>query len=309
LLSRYKYNTNQPIQAPKINSADGWYHKIVSLISTYSLSRAIIYALGRFYTTRRIFRLSRYIRSRLVLSSKIIQPLTDLVSSPPLEDSINSLRELGWCSGLILSEIVVKELQNLMNYQKFTCASISNEITFKLQEREKFESNYNFPICHARSIEPFDAVIYQSIKNDKVLVNISASYFGYSPTNACIKLFASFPTNATIQERLAQKQSIFFHPDIDERMHSLSFFFYLSLIDDKSGGHVLIPGTHKGKKLKELFRSLNFSDDDIKKSYPSSKPVVIYGNPGEGFAEDSFIFHKSQIPSSQDRYVIQVCYW
>ena len=50
MLSRYKYNTNQSIQAPKINSADGWYHKIVSLISSYSLSKAIIYALGRFYS-------------------------------------------------------------------------------------------------------------------------------------------------------------------------------------------------------------------------------------------------------------------
>ena len=143
MLLRYKYNTNQSIQAPKINSAYDWYPKIASIISRYSLSQAIYFTLGRFYTTRRIFRLSRYIKSRLVSSSKNIQPLTDLVSSPPLEDSINSLRELGWCSGLVLSEIVVKELQNLMNYQKFTCASISNEFTFKLQEREKFESNYN----------------------------------------------------------------------------------------------------------------------------------------------------------------------
>ena len=309
MLMRYKYNSNISIQAPKINSAYGWYFKIASIISTYSLSKAIYFTLGRFYTIRRIFRLSRYIKSQLVLSSKNIQPLTDLVSSPPLEDSINSLRELGWCSGLVLSEIVVKELQNLMNYQKFTCASNSNEITFKLQEREKFESNYNFPICHARSIEPFDAEIYQSIKNDKVLVNISAFYFGYLPTNASIKLFASFSTNATIQERLAQKQPVYFHPDVDKRMHSLSFFFYLSSIDHKSGGHVLIPGTHKGKKWKELFRSLNFSDDDIKKSYPSSKPVTICGNPGEGFAEDSFIFHKSLIPNSHDRYVIQISYW
>lgn len=105
------------------------------------------------------------------------------------------------------------------------------------------------------------------------------------------------------------KHYVLFHPGVDKRMHSLSFFFYLSSIDDKSGGHVLIPGTHKGKKWKEIFRSLNYSDNEIKKSYPSSEPVAIYGKPGEGFAEDSFIYHKSQIPTSQNRYVMQVCYW
>ena len=58
--------------------------------------------------------------------------------------------------------------------------------------------------------------------------------------------------------------------------------------------------------MSQLLRSLNFSDDEIEEQYPETRPVTVCGNPGDGFAEDGFCFHKALWPKSRHRYLLQL---
>lgn len=293
-------------QQPFSMSTYRWYRKIATRISNYSLLNAIIYSMARFYSIRRMTRVRRWIRSRLVPSAYTYQPLTDLVSGPSLENTVKNLRTAGWCYGLALNSNVVQELLNYMKNQKYTCPSIPSNISFMLKECEEVEKKYDISICSAKFLAPNDSKIIESITNDKKLYGITTKYFGYPPTKVEVKFLVNFENNIQRAEYLAQEQAVYFHPDVDRFIHSLSFFFYLTPTNEESGAHVLIPGTHRAKKLSQLFRTLNFSDDEIEEAYPNSPPVIICGYPGEGFVEDSYIFHKALSSNSGDRFLMQV---
>ena len=138
-----------------------------------------------------------------------------------------------------------------------------------------------------------------------MLRSIATEYFGYSPMKVHVRLLVSFVSNTAVAERLAQNQTVFFHYDPGD-FRALSFFFYLSPVDEESGAHVLVPGTHGAKRMSQMFTSLSFSDDEIEEQYPETRPVTICGNPGDGFAEDGFCFHKALCPKSRHRYMLQL---
>jgi len=287
-----------------------WNSKIATRISNYSLSNAIIFALARFYIIRRMVRVGRWIRSRLVPSTCTLKPLTNVIAGPPLVNIVENLCATGWCPGFALNDNVVEELLNYMKNQKYTCSLIPKKITFMLNECERVEKEHDIPICFAQLLATNDSKLIKSIYKDKALYSIATRYFGYPPTKADVKFSVSFATNNQRAEQLSlhQKNKIHYHFDVDEFIHSLSFFFYLTQSDEESGAHVLVPGTHKSKKLSQLFRTLNFSDDEIEESFPNSQPIIVRGNPGEGFVEDSYIMHKALTPKSTGRYLMQVRY-
>ena len=299
---RRSYLQNAAMQLPISQFVNRWYGKVATRIYSYSLSNAIVYALARFYSIRVMVRTGRRVSRS---TDTTLQPVSDLIVGPPLEEVLKKIRSDGWCPGISLKGNTVHELLKYMDSQKYICRSLSSETQFRLQHRERLESRCGASICFVKCTDPYGSQIVQSIANDQMLRSLATRYFGYPPRKVDVQLLVSFATNTTVAERLAQKQTIFYHYDLDD-FHTLYFSFYLSPVDEESGAHVLIPGTHGAKSVSQLFRTLNFSDHEIEERRPKMQPMTICGNPGDGFVEDPFCFHKALPPKSRHRYVLQL---
>ncbi len=85
-----------------------------------------------------------------------------------------------------------------------------------------------------------------------------------------------------------------YHYDIDSPKF-LKIFIYLTDVDLDSGPHVIVPGTHKRKSIKEkLNRRLNDMQIESNKNY--NNPIIKIGPKGSMFFEDTFAYHKGTTP-------------
>jgi hypothetical protein len=85
-----------------------------------------------------------------------------------------------------------------------------------------------------------------------------------------------------------------YHYDIDSPKF-LKIFIYLTDVDLDSGPHVILPGTHKRKSIKEKFnRRIKDSQIELNKNY--NDPIIKIGPKGTMFFEDTFAYHKGTTP-------------
>jgi hypothetical protein len=77
-----------------------------------------------------------------------------------------------------------------------------------------------------------------------------------------------------------------FHYDLDD-YRCVAFFFHLTPVDEFSGPHVYVKGSHKRKPIRMLLApSRQCSDQDMVMRYGAENVVTLCGPPGFGFASD-----------------------
>src|SRR5262249_36337209 len=81
---------------------------------------------------------------------------------------------------------------------------------------------------------------------------------------------------------------------------------YLTDVNLDSGPHMIIPGTHKNKTLKDLTR-ICFRDDAAQRIF-HNKIKVILGNKGLVFLEDTSCYHKAAVCNKERRLVLSIDY-
>lgn len=106
----------------------------------------------------------------------------------------------------------------------------------------------------------------------------------------------------TVPGMMAESNKDFgWHYDVDD-LKFLKFFCYLNDVDDLSGPHSIVPGSHRSR---HLFRFFNRQvDDQTAKTF--GEPISITGNAGSCFFEDTIIYHKGDAPKSKHRIILQV---
>jgi hypothetical protein len=91
------------------------------------------------------------------------------------------------------------------------------------------------------------------------------------------------------------------HYDLDDYKF-LKFFCYLNDVDDSSGPHALIPGSHHSRSVFRFFnRQL---PDNIAERLGT--PRTLTGPAGMCFFEDTIIYHKGVRPTKRPRVILQV---
>ena len=139
--------------------------------------------------------------------------------------------------------------------------------------------------------------ILELANNDKLL-KIAGEYFCAFPKIDSIWAWWTYPN-----ENIPPTQS--FHRDMDT-LNSLKFFVYLTDVDNNSGPHILIKGSHNNTFSTKKDQMHN--DNEISKYFSEEDVMEITGNSGLCFLADLFALHKGKHPTVSPRLVIQIIY-
>jgi hypothetical protein len=120
------------------------------------------------------------------------------------------------------------------------------------------------------------------IAADPAVLRVVRSYFGCEPTLVECKLFVTDESKTDI---LATG----FHFD-HAGVRSLNVMTYLTPVDDDTGPHVLVPGTHRNKRLRDYFRELT-PIGEIERRYPG-RILTVTGEAGTVLIENAEVFHR-----------------
>lgn len=144
-----------------------------------------------------------------------------------------------------------------------------------------------------------ECAIIKNLAHNPQILSIAKQYIGTDPAIKSVAVWWSFPPPDD-----NYKAEYGFHYDIDA-YRFLKFFIYLVDVDENTGPHTIIPGTHKRKSFFEK-RNRRLTDAQVEQKY-KGKPVSILGKTGEGFFEDTFTYHKGNTPK-KPRLMLQVEY-
>ena len=72
--------------------------------------------------------------------------------------------------------------------------------------------------------------------------------------------------------------------------------FFVTDVDEGTGPHVMIKGSHKGIPLSMLFASVRQTDEAILRTFGQERTYSLTGKAGLGFIEDTFVL--SQGPAA-----------
>lgn len=217
-----------------------------------------------------------------------------------------NLREQGVHAGLQLPKTVVKTLVAFAHHHPFA-ADRDPSLLCHFDDRRKVEAH----VGHAFQMGNFrsqDCPLIQDLIHDPGLLAIATTYLGTQPTNIGSELLWSFPTEANWTQQIKAAQV--FHYDVDD-YRSVKFFFYLTDVDEHSGPHVSIQGTHWGKKLIHQVmgqRCAGLPDQALVDLYGEHRVVTHCGEAGFGIVEDTFCFHKGTRPITKPRLMLQIQY-
>lgn len=150
-----------------------------------------------------------------------------------------------------------------------------------------------------------ECAVVKRLVADASLQAIAAEYLQTTPAYLGSQLWWSFASGGASANRLEISQA--FHYDLDG-YRFLKVFFYLTDVDNLSGPHLLVRGTHRTMKWQHRVMRKRYSDRAILDAYGSDPILKIAGPAGYGFIEDSFCFHKGMPPIERDRLILQIEY-
>lgn len=144
----------------------------------------------------------------------------------------------------------------------------------------------------------------QKILADPSFMSIAGRYFGCTPVLGMVVLRWSLPSERTPSDDLAQ----LYHWD-DDWVRWLKFFIYLTDVDENSGPHVYVRGSHRpGSKPRELLNRgySRIPDPDIEAHYPAEDIISVVAPRGSVLVGDTRCWHKGQHPVSGNRLILQI---
>lgn len=217
------------------------------------------------------------------------------------ENILKNIQKKGIFKGFHLKKNVIDEiLENLKN-KKF---SVNRDKNKKISLNQKTE-NDGIYIC--RYLNPHkDLKLVRDIAFNNKIINIAGKYFGTNPIVQSTQIWWTFSSTDESGRYVNPPGNEFgFHYDVDD-FKFLKLFIYLSDVDEKSGPHYFIE--KKGKKNLKEFINRRISDSEASEKY-SDRIILIKGEKGTSFIEDTSFYHKGSNPKiNNSRGILQVIY-
>ena len=210
-------------------------------------------------------------------------------------DLLECLRAYGYTEGLKLS---AEACATLVAYaQGSTFRGNQPGVVATPAEFRKYPEVFLF-----RRFDPHeDCALVDAIARDSRLTKLVWEYLGAHPILHSSQIWYSLPLPPS-RSAIANPE-YGFHYDIDD-FRFLKVFFYLSNVDDRSGPHVAIGGSHADFSWrKKIARRLS----DAKAGTAGATAKVFHGLAGTGFVEDTNLYHKGTKPE-EPRLVLQIEY-
>lgn len=165
-----------------------------------------------------------------------------------------------------------------------------------------FSKDYKLVAAYANEDDLLTDPKIHSIIHDPLLISIFSFLLGSKAQLRHVSLWHSFP-NAEPSAEAAQ----LFHFDLDE-FKWFKLFIFLTDVDEQSGPHVYIPGTHRvGRKPLDLLKYgyTRISDDVMSSFYPKSSWRKLTCNSGTMVIANTSCWHKGTHVISRTRSVLQ----
>lgn len=139
-----------------------------------------------------------------------------------------------------------------------------------------------------------------AIANHPDVLAVVAATLGAKPTIALMSAWWSLPRADGKPEHAEM-----FHRDIDD-YRFIKLFCYLTDVDETSGPHVFVRGSHRVNKHTEAERRL--SDDFVAKEFGADNILRFVGPAGTTFLENTFGIHRGIPAATKPRMIFQVLY-
>ena len=258
------------------------------------------YALGRFHWVRRAYSAINQRRHGRHVYEECAGTLFPRVAA---DEALEQLRESAVALGFDLPPTAVRDLTAYASAQPIERSGDKRLFSHGEVSSGRLADGSLAILGHVQ--EPEDAPWVDRICADPILRRVVSSYLGYAPQSTRVRLFWSYVTSATEQERMKLWQTVRYHFDVGG-FNFVYANFYLTDADSRSGAHVLIRGSHIGKPLRMLFHSANQSDAAVLRHFGVDREFMIEGPAGMGFVEDSSCYHKALAPVERERLLLQI---
>ena len=265
---------------------------------------------------------------------KVLQSLRTPIqrnTNEHIESIVAELSINGFCSlGKILNS---QDVENCLRVLDSAPLNNTKENTAFSSLEQARHSNVGEVTYSDIAVYSIDRLI--EIANDPGILDIVSSYLGVLPTIQHILCTRSFSGSQHLQEHFtkdsrikapdlarAQTQNQLFHAD-SAGPRFLKLCIYLTDVDQDSGPHEFITGSHRDSDLSDILERCFESNPDLrnqwKAQYRKSEDLISEIFPKESFkefiAERGFAFledtsgmHRGRPPVSQDRVFCQILY-
>ena len=211
-------------------------------------------------------------------------------SRTPIPSILTALQQQGWvCLEPLLSPLQITEIQTFLAEKKV----ISGDRSFLASEApdDVLWAGYSL-------IDILSCPHVISLMNNAEVLRIARAYLGCSPTISGIGLNWSFPSS----DQVVDVQC--FHRDPDD-WRFFKLFVYLTDVDDHSGPHEFIAGSHRSSG--RIF-SKPYTEEEVERVYGQERIIKIVGPKGTTFVADTWGVHRGQVPTTQPRLLLQIQY-
>jgi phytanoyl-CoA dioxygenase PhyH len=137
------------------------------------------------------------------------------------------------------------------------------------------------------------------IVNNPVVLGAVARVLGATPTISYMAVWWSLPAG----DGTAQ-QAENFHRDFDD-WRFVKYIVYLTDVDEDSGPHIFIPGSHKQNKLLPIRR---YTAEEIAGAFGQGNEKLFVGPAGTSFLENTYGFHRGLPAKSKPRLALAATY-
>ena len=136
-----------------------------------------------------------------------------------------------------------------------------------------------------------------ALANSDVLIRTATQYLGCLPTISTLRVWWTFPGS--------ERQEVHsFHRDRDD-WRGLTLFVYLTDVDEDSGPHHFVRGSHRTRP-ERFWRAHEI--ESLEKAFGRDAIRVVTGEAGTAFLEDSIGIHAGPAPIARPRLIFQVGY-
>lgn len=144
----------------------------------------------------------------------------------------------------------------------------------------------------------------QKLIIDPSIISVAQRYLNAKPMLDVIGMW----WHTSFQKEPDSSSAQFFHFDMD-RIKWLKFFIYLTDVDENSGPHAFVKGSHRNLGIPRNLRSQGYArltDDEIQHAFGEDKIIYHLAKRGTVIAEDTRGLHKGQHVIQGDRLVLQL---
>lgn len=166
----------------------------------------------------------------------------------------------------------------------------------------KFKAPQNAPKgTHVANFDHLDVVNAPhalAVANNPIVLSAVGDVLGAKPTISYMTAWWS------IAHGEAAKEAELYHRDVDD-LRFIKLFIYLTDVDEGSGPHAFVKGTHKVDKLTEIRR---LSEEEVAREFGAGNMLSFTGPAGTAFIENTYGVHRGVPPKTRTRLLFQVLY-